>query len=88
MALSDVAANFDSGVPWRTCATCHALSGMSEDDAAVLVGLLSNRNVRYKELAAELRRDPDSPTIEWDALSRHARGECVGMKARGERLRA
>lgn len=85
MALSNVAAALTEpdGLPWRTCATCHALAGMSDEDAAVLRGLLSDRNVKFSELEAALADDEDSPNIARDALSRHARGLC-GAK---ERLR-
>ena len=78
MALSNVAAALTEpdGLPWRTCATCHALAGMSDEDAAVLRGLLSDRNVKFSELEKALREDPDSPTIARDSLSRHARGIC------------
>jgi hypothetical protein len=78
MALSDVALTLTEpdALPWRTCAVCHALTGMSDDDATVLRGLLADRRVKFNELAKALRDDPDSPTIAHDALSRHARGLC------------
>lgn len=83
MALSDIAAKLDPGTPWRTCGVCHALSGMEPDEAAILRDLLSDRGVKFTELAKALADDPDSPTIPHDALSRHARGLCSA----GERLR-
>lgn len=77
MALSDVAAQMTSSeLPWRTCGTCHALAGMSNEDAATLRGLLADRRVKFKDLARALAADPDSPTIAWESLSRHARGDC------------
>lgn len=78
MALENVAAALTDpdAVPWRTCQVCHALAGMTDGDAATLRRLLSDRNVRFSELEAALRDDPDSPTIGRDALSRHARGIC------------
>lgn len=77
MALSDVAATVTGeGVPWRTCVTCHALSEMTDQDAQVLRGLLADRRVKFKDLAKALADDPESPTIPWPSLSRHARGEC------------
>ena len=83
MALADVASNLDTDVPWRTCTACHALAGMTDADATVLRGLLANRNVKFSELATALEDDPDSPTIDRQALSRHARGQCSAR----ERLR-
>jgi hypothetical protein len=78
MALADVATNLGpSGVPWRTCATCHALSEMSAKDAKILRGLLADRSVKFKDLAKALAGDPDSPTISWESLSRHARAGCA-----------
>lgn len=76
MALSDVASSLTDEIPWRTCATCHALAGMSDDDAATLRRLLSDRGVQFRALAKALDADPDSPSIDHAALSRHARGLC------------
>jgi hypothetical protein len=85
MALSDVKSNLTTpdALPWRTCGTCHALAGMSPEDAATLRDLLRDRGVKFTELAKALADDADSPTIPHDALSRHARGLCSA----GERLR-
>jgi hypothetical protein len=80
MALADIAADLVDEIPWRTCATCHALDNMSADDAAVLIRLLSDRNVQFATLAGALADDPDSPTIDRAALSRHARGQCAARK--------
>lgn len=76
MALSDVALTLTDEIPWRTCATCHALAGMTDDDAATLRRLLSDRRVQFTALAKALAEDPDSPTIPRVALSRHANGDC------------
>lgn len=76
MALTDIAANLVDEVPWRTCATCHALNGMSEDDAATLRRLLADRRVKFKHLAKALADDTESPTIPWESLSRHAQAGC------------
>ena len=76
MALTDIAATLVDELPWRTCATCHALAGMSDDDAATLRRLLADRNVKFQSLAAALAADDGSPTIDAAALSRHARGQC------------
>ena len=76
MPLQDIEASLTGEIPWRTCATCHALAGMSDEDAATLRRLLSDRGVQFRTLAKALEDDPDSPTIAHDALSRHARGMC------------
>lgn len=76
MALSDIADTLATGLPHQTCGTCHALAQMSEADAHTLRGLLADRSVRFKDLADEMRKDEDTPTVEWQALSRHARGGC------------
>lgn len=76
MALADIAADLVDEIPWRTCATCHALDNMSEDDAATLRRLLADRKVQFTALAKALADDPDSPTIPRVALSRHANGDC------------
>lgn len=83
MALSDVAATLTSGLPHQTCGTCHALAQMSDDDAATLRRLLEDRSVKFKTLADAMRDDPDTPSVEWQSLSRHARGGCSAK----ERLR-
>jgi hypothetical protein len=76
VALSDYASSLTEDMPWRTCATCHALENMTEDDAATLRRLLGDRNVQFAALAGALAADPDSPNIDRQALSRHARGLC------------
>lgn len=76
MPLQDIAASLTGEIPWRTCATCHALAGMSDEDAATLRRLLSDRGVQFRTLAKALEDDPESPTIAHEALSRHARGMC------------
>ena len=77
MGLQDVAATVtDGGLPWRTCATCHALDTMPDADAAVLRSLLADRRVKFTDLAKALAADEEAPTIPHDALSRHARGLC------------
>ena len=84
MALQNVAASLvANSAPHQTCATCHALGGMSPEDAATLRELLANRSVRFRALAIALAEDPDSPSVPWEALSRHARGLCSAR----ERLR-
>lgn len=84
MALADIAATLTTGgLPHQTCGCCHALAQMSPDDAQTLRGLLADRSVKFKALAAMMEDDPDTPTVEWAALSRHARGECSAR----ERLR-
>ena len=76
MALADVASSLTDEIPWRTCATCHALAGMSDEDAETLRKLLRDRGVKFTTLAKALADDEDSPTIDHAALSRHARGLC------------
>lgn len=77
MAITDLAQAADQGIPWRTCATCHALTTLPADQAAAFRELLANPLVRYKTLADALATDPDYPLeIPWANLSRHARGDC------------
>ena len=83
MALADIRSDLVTGLPHKTCGTCHALANMTEEDAAVLISLMADRRVKFTDLARALRDDPDSPTIGKDSLSRHANGNC----AAGERLR-
>lgn len=83
MGLAEVSARISGGVPANTCATCHALATMDEKDAATLRRLLADRGVKFKALAKELDDDADSPSIPWEALSRHARAGCAAK----ERLR-
>lgn len=80
MSLRDLASTLADDVPWRTCATCHALENMSADDAATLRRLLADRNVQFAALAGALAADPDSPSIDRAALSRHARGLCTARE--------
>lgn len=56
---------------------------MTLDEAAALRGMLADRGLKFKDIAAELKADPESPTIPWEALSRHARAGCTA----DERLR-
>lgn len=81
MALADIAANLTSGVPHQTCATCHALASMSDEDATTLRRLLADRGVRFKDLAAAMADDPDSPSVPWESLSRHARQGCSARES-------
>lgn len=80
MALSDVAATLATGLPHQTCGTCHALAQMSGEEAATLRRLLADKSVRIKALADAMRADEDTPTVEWQALSRHARGGCAAKE--------
>ena len=84
MALADLAASREQGIPWRTCQVCHALANIPASEAKALRKLLADPSVRYRELSDALAADPDTPlTLHYDALSRHARGRCGA----GERLR-
>lgn len=85
MSLSNLArTKADSAAPWRTCAVCHALESIPEDEAAALRAMLADPEWRYTELSAKLAVDEDTPLdLPDDTLSRHARGRC-GAK---ERLR-
>lgn len=76
MALNDIAANLTGGTPHQTCGTCHALTTMTTGEAATLRSLLADRTVKFRALADALEADPDTPTVDWQALSRHARGLC------------
>lgn len=84
MALADIQQQLAADdVPWRTCAVCHHMDDRGEEWADQLRRLLSNRAVKFKDLAAALEADPDEPTIPWGTLSRHARAGCDAK----ERLR-
>ena len=75
MSLADLE-NEVTGLPWQTCAVCHYMTEQDEDRAGRLRRLLSNRDVKFSDIAKELANDPDEPTIPHNALSRHARGIC------------
>ena len=76
MALTDVAAKLTPALPHKTCGACYALSQMSDEDAATLRGLLSDRRITIADIARALEDDPDSPTVDRKALSRHATNGC------------
>lgn len=70
-------------LPWRTCATCHALATIPAAEAEGLRELLRGK-LRYTEISDLIADDPDTPlNIDADALARHARGGCSAR----ERLR-
>lgn len=81
MALADIATTLATGLPHQTCGTCHALAQMSDEEAATLRGLLADRSVKFKDLAVAMAADEDTPTVEWQALSRHARGGCAAKES-------
>ncbi len=86
MALSAAAQSIESGegVPWRTCAVCHALATIPPDEAAGFRALMGNKALRYNEVEQIIAADPDTPlVIPWATISRHARGGCDAR----ERLR-
>lgn len=76
MALVDIEAELADELPWRTCAVCHHLGERDEVWGARLRRLLANKSIKFKTLALKMERDPDEPTIPWEALSRHARAGC------------
>lgn len=80
MALSDIEEKL-AGVPWRTCAVCHHMADRGDEWAFTLRRLLSNRGVKFKDLAKSLADDPDEPDIPWEALSRHARAGCAAKES-------
>jgi hypothetical protein len=77
MGLADIEAEIVEGLPWRKCAVCFHMDERGEEWAASLTRLLANRGVKFRDLADLLEADPDEPTIDRQALSRHARGECA-----------
>lgn len=81
MGLSDIAASLATDVPWRTCAVCHHMAERGEEWAGQLRALLSNRNITFQDLAHHLAQDPDEPTIDRQALSRHARANCSAKES-------
>lgn len=84
MALAAAAQKIEDGIPWRTCAVCHALDTIDPDEADGFRALMANRNLRYNEIEQIIAADPDTPlVIPWSTISRHARGGCDAR----ERLR-
>jgi len=76
MPLSDIAARREqSASAWQTCTTCALLASLPDDEAAILVDLLSDSTVRYSWLTEQLQADGHD--VDWQALSRHARGKCA-----------
>ncbi len=80
MALSDIEAELVTDTPWRTCSVCHQMSERGEEWSARLRRMLANRGIKFRVLAAKLKADPDEPEIPWEALSRHARGDCAARE--------
>lgn len=76
MALAEIESALTSDIPWRTCSVCHHLGERDAEWGAALRRMLSNKGIKFRELAARMAADPDEPTIPWDALSRHARAGC------------
>lgn len=75
MAISDIASKRADSRPTAGCAACALVNDLPDDEAAVLVDLLSDPRIRYNWLADELA-DEGHP-VDWQALSRHARGRCA-----------
>jgi hypothetical protein len=80
MALSKIEQQLTGGIPHRTCSVCHHMNERGLAWKIQLQGLLANRGVKFKDLAAALAVDPDEPDIPWEALSRHARGGCAAKE--------
>lgn len=77
MALADLAAKVDAGVPWRTCAVCHALDTIDPTEADGFRALMANKSLRFTEIEELIATDEDTPLrIKSDTISRHARGGC------------
>lgn len=84
MALANLAKKIEDGVPWRTCAVCHALATIPDAEAEGFRALMRNKGLRYTEIAEMIAADEDTPlVIPADTISRHARGHCDAR----ERLR-
>lgn len=76
MALSDLAADNETSIPWRTCQVCHALATIPAPEAEGLRTLLRG-DKRYTWISDKIAADPDTPLqLHPDSLSRHARGRC------------
>ena len=75
MAISDIAAKRDTSRPTAGCTACGLLAELPDAESAVLVDLLSDPRIRYNWLADELAAE--GHPIDWQALSRHARGRCA-----------
>lgn len=80
MALSDIEAKFTNPIPHKTCAVCFYMDELGDEWASRLRGLLSNRAIRFRDLAHELYDDPDEPDIPEKALSRHAQRGCAAQE--------
>lgn len=79
MALAAAAQKIESGdgIPWRTCAVCHALSTIPPEEADGFRALMANKSLRYTEIESIIAADPDTPlVVPWATISRHARGQC------------
>jgi hypothetical protein len=81
MALADIETELVGGVPARMCAVCHWLSERDDEWGARLRRMLSNRGIKFKDLAGRMASDPDEPNIPWESLSRHARGGCAARES-------
>lgn len=82
MSLADIAkaANQNDGLPWQTCAVCHALATIPESEGNALRTLLAG-TLRYDQIQSLIAADPDTPLdIDRQALSRHARGQCAARE--------
>jgi hypothetical protein len=83
MALADIEAELIGDIPARTCAVCHYMADRDPDWGERMRRMLSNRLIKFADIAEKLSKDADEPTIPAVTLSRHARGIC----AAGEVLR-
>lgn len=63
-----------------SCAICLALEELPEADSKGLVAMLSDRQRRYTEIAADIAADKDTPewirNIHHSTYARHASGRC------------
>lgn len=75
MAIADIRKRAtENPTRWQTCSTCELLDALDDSEARELRALLADKSVRYQWLADQLAMDGHA--IDWQPLSRHARGIC------------
>jgi len=81
MALADIEAKLDPSIPHKTCAVCYHMAERGEEWANRLRRMLSNRGIKFIDIADELANDPEEPNIPSGTLSRHAQRGCLANES-------